>query len=42
MRTHLAWYFKGTACASAMRQAINECHTLEDYQTVFEEALAWN
>jgi nifR3 family TIM-barrel protein len=41
MRRHVAWYFKGTPHASAIRRAAQDCKTLLDYEALFEQILAW-
>jgi len=41
MRKHIAWYFKGTPHAAAIRRAVNDCQCLRDYEALFEQILAW-
>jgi tRNA-dihydrouridine synthase len=41
MRRHVAWYFKGTPHATAIRRAVCECRDLCDYEALFEQILAW-
>jgi nifR3 family TIM-barrel protein len=36
MRKHIAWYFKGTKCATAVRRQVNICVTLSDYEVLFD------
>jgi tRNA-dihydrouridine synthase len=41
MRRHIAWYFKGTPHATAIRRAASDCISLQDYEALFEQVLAW-
>jgi nifR3 family TIM-barrel protein len=41
MRRHVAWYFKGTPHATAIRRAVCDCRDLRDYEALFEQILAW-
>jgi nifR3 family TIM-barrel protein len=41
MRRHIAWYFKGTPHATAIRRATCDCKSLQDYEALFEQILAW-
>jgi nifR3 family TIM-barrel protein len=41
MRRHIPWYFKGTPHATAVRRAAGDCATLQDYEVLFEQVLAW-
>jgi tRNA-dihydrouridine synthase len=36
MRKHLAWYLKGFPDAASIRDKINTCKTLADYQELLE------
>ena len=36
MRRHIAWYFKATPHAAAIRRSVNDCKVLKDYRTLFE------
>ncbi|MCL2136246.1 MAG: tRNA dihydrouridine synthase DusB [Coriobacteriia bacterium] len=40
MKKHIAWYFKGTAQASAIRSKVNLCSGLSDYLALFEQIAA--
>ncbi len=39
MRKHASWYVKGMPAASAVRAALNEAVTLEDFDRVFDDLL---
>ncbi|MDR2108354.1 MAG: tRNA dihydrouridine synthase DusB [Coriobacteriales bacterium] len=41
MRKHIAWYFRGTPHATAIRRAVNQCVCLRDYEALFEQILIW-
>jgi nifR3 family TIM-barrel protein len=41
MRRHVAWYFRGTPHATAVRRAANDCKTPQDYEALFEQILVW-
>ena len=41
MRRHIAWYFKATPYAAAIRRSLNDCKVLEDYQTLLEAVMLW-
>ncbi|MDR1015676.1 MAG: tRNA-dihydrouridine synthase family protein [Coriobacteriales bacterium] len=41
MRRHIAWYFKGTPHAGAIRRAVCDCACLQDYEALLEQILAW-
>jgi nifR3 family TIM-barrel protein len=41
MRRHVAWYFKGLPHAAAVRRAAQDCESLQDYEALFEQTLAW-
>lgn len=41
MRKHAMWYFTGIPGVAAARRAINECVSLEDFNRVFDELLAY-
>ena len=42
MRKHAAWYMRGLPGASTARGKFNECVTLEDFNQVFDEVLAYS
>ena len=39
MRRHIAWYFKGTPQAAAIRRTLNGCRELKDYQALLESVI---
>jgi tRNA-dihydrouridine synthase len=41
MRRHVSWYFRGTPHAAAIRRAAHDCVSLQDYEALFEQILAW-
>jgi nifR3 family TIM-barrel protein len=41
MRRHVAWYFKATPHAAAIRRAVNDCCNLSDYEALFEQIPTW-
>ena len=41
MRKHAAWYMTGLPGASVARGKFNQCVTLEDFNAVFDELLAY-
>lgn len=41
MRKHAAWYMSGLPGASAARGKFNQCVTLDDFNAVFDEVLAY-
>ncbi|MCL1879566.1 MAG: tRNA dihydrouridine synthase DusB [Actinomycetia bacterium] len=40
MRKHLAWYFKGLPGAAAVRRAVNECRSIDEYLRLLDEIAA--